>query len=84
MNGPTGLRLVPPTTGDDVVVTPVCPLCHTVDTTVTAESLRGGGYWRCTVCSQSWDARRLETAAAYADFAAARDGTRVGAVPRAA
>jgi transposase-like protein len=57
---------------DDLVVAPVCPLCHTIDTTVSAESLRRGGWWRCTVCSQSWDATRLETTAAYADFAAAR------------
>jgi transposase-like protein len=69
---------------DDDVVAPVCPLCHTMDVTVNTESLRRGAWWRCTVCSQSWDATRLETAAAYADFTAAREASRVRATPHAA
>ena len=51
---------------------PDCPLCHTHDLTVTPESLSAGATWACTTCGQRWSAARLETAAAYARFAAAR------------
>lgn len=54
------------------VVSAECPLCHTIDQKVTSESLRAGASWACTRCGQTWDAQRLETAAAYAQFAAAR------------
>jgi transposase-like protein len=50
---------------------PTCPLCHTVDGTITAESLEGGGEWRCTRCGQTWTAERLERLAAYVRFDAA-------------
>jgi predicted Zn finger-like uncharacterized protein len=52
------------------VLSPTCPLCHTFDQTVTSDSLRMGGRWRCTRCGQTWDAERLEAVAAYAQFAA--------------
>ncbi len=52
------------------VLSPTCPLCHTFDQTVTSDSLRTGGRWRCTRCGQTWDAARLEAVAAYAQFAA--------------
>jgi predicted Zn finger-like uncharacterized protein len=52
------------------VLSPTCPLCHTLDQTVTSDSLRTGGRWRCTRCGQAWDAARLEAVAAYAQFAA--------------
>jgi len=45
---------------------PTCPLCHTVDHTITGEVLVAGGAWRCGRCGQMWDAERLATAAAYA------------------
>lgn len=48
-----------------------CPLCHTVDETVTPASLRAGATWKCTRCGQTWSAERLETVAAYARFDAA-------------
>jgi ribosomal protein L37AE/L43A len=51
---------------------PICPLCHTVDTTVTEADLATGGEWRCTTCGQRWDAERLGVVAAYAQFVASR------------
>ena len=50
---------------------PVCPLCHTRDQQLTPEALAAGGRWACTTCGQTWTAARLETAAAYASYAAA-------------
>ncbi|HSL23674.1 MAG TPA: hypothetical protein VK886_19235 [Vicinamibacterales bacterium] len=61
-----------PTTRPDLL-SPTCPLCHTLDRTVTADSLRAGAAWDCTRCGQTWTAERLETAAAYALYAAAHD-----------
>ena len=52
------------------VVSPLCPLCHTVDVTVTRDTLRGGASWTCTLCGQRWSATRLEAVAAYARYAA--------------
>ena len=52
------------------VMSSACPLCHTVDATVSLEMLRKGSWWRCAVCDQIWSATRLETAAAYARYAA--------------
>ena len=51
----------------------MCPLCHTVNTTVTEATLTAGGGWHCTTCGQRWDAARLATVAAYARFVAARE-----------
>jgi transposase-like protein len=50
------------------LLSPTCPLCHTLDTTVTSDSLRGGAEWACTRCGQTWSAARLATAAAYARY----------------
>ena len=55
------------------VLSPTCPLCHTLDTSITASSLAAGSIWRCTRCGQQWSAARLGTAAAYEAYAAARD-----------
>ena len=49
---------------------PTCPLCHTVDHTVTPAALAIGASWSCLRCSQRWDAARLATAAAYARYVA--------------
>jgi transposase-like protein len=49
-----------------------CPLCHTVDKTVTLETLRAGASWKCARCGQSWDGERLERVNAYTRFEAAR------------
>lgn len=39
-------------------LSPTCPLCHTVDITVTPHSLQAGAYWASTRCGQTWDAAR--------------------------
>ena len=52
-----------------------CPLCHTVDTTITEADLATGGGWHCTVCGQHWDAASLATVAAYARYVGARSAT---------
>jgi transposase-like protein len=52
-------------------LSPTCPLCHTLDQTVTADSIRTGASWACTRCGQIWSAARLETVAAYAQYVAA-------------
>jgi hypothetical protein len=57
---------------ETVVLAPTCPLCHTVHTTLATESVDGEGYWTCVTCGQAWSARRLETAAEYARYIAAR------------
>jgi transposase-like protein len=48
-----------------------CPLCHTVDETVTPEALEAGATWKCTRCGQTWSAERLERVAEYVRFEAA-------------
>ena len=45
-------------------------MCHTVDRTVTSESLATGATWVCTTCGQRWGATRLATVAAYAEYVA--------------
>jgi len=60
----------PETAGDPLTAS--CPLCHTVNEAITPEALTAGAIWECARCSQIWDLTRLRTAAAYADFAAAR------------
>jgi predicted Zn finger-like uncharacterized protein len=59
----------------DIVRSAVCPMCHT-SATVTQSAIEAGGDWRCVRCGQHWDARRLATVAAYAEWAHDRD--RVG------
>jgi hypothetical protein len=49
-----------------------CPLCHTVAPALTDAALSAGADWRCAVCHQMWNARRLATVAAYAEYCAAR------------
>jgi transposase-like protein len=53
------------------VLLPTCPLCHTLDHTITSDDCRAGAFWACTRCGQTWSAARLHTAAAYAEYAAA-------------
>lgn len=53
------------------LLSPTCPLCHTLDQTVTSDSLAAGASWACTRCGQTWSATRLEKAAAYAQYATA-------------
>jgi len=56
---------------DTALPPPSCPLCHTLDHTVTSESIAAGATWACITCGQVWSASRLQTAAAYAQYAAA-------------
>ena len=49
-----------------------CPLCHTVDTTLSSESFAAGIAATCPRCGQIWTAKRLETVAAYASYAVGR------------
>ena len=46
----------------------ICPLCHTLDRAMSAESLQAGAFWRCARCGQMWSAARLATSAAYARY----------------
>lgn len=62
-------RSAPLTT--EALLSPTCPLCHTLDHTVTADSLLAGAVWACTRCGQTWSAARLARAAAYAEYEAA-------------
>ena len=47
-----------------------CPLCHTVNPTMTDDALATGAYWLCTRCGQTWDAHRLAAVAAYSRYCA--------------
>jgi transposase-like protein len=68
---------------DLFVPSATCPLCQTVDLTVTAESLRAGATWVCTRCSQIWSERRLETVAAYERYTAAHQAPSIDIPPAA-
>jgi predicted Zn finger-like uncharacterized protein len=46
-----------------------CPMCRTVDATVTNDAVSKGADWRCGRCGQRWDALRLAKAADYAAWA---------------
>ena len=64
---------MPGATSVDVPPHPAtCPLCHTVATEMSAADLASGRDWRCRICHQRWDAGRLATVAAYAEYVAAR------------
>jgi transposase len=59
-----------------------CPMCHTVDASMTASALATGGYWLCLRCGQEWDANRLATRAAYMAYAERAGGLAfAGVVP---
>lgn len=45
-----------------------CPSCRTADATMSSDALRNGVDWQCARCGQKWNATRLETAAAYAEW----------------
>jgi len=54
----------------------VCPLCHTVEPTLTDDSLRAGAEWTCTRCGQMWSALRLATVASYVRYTDQEPGVR--------
>jgi len=57
----------------DTAQHPVCPSCHTVHVSAMVEALQAEESWQCVRCGQRWNARRLETAATYAAWAAEHD-----------
>ena len=63
--------MTPVETARSVEVTATCPLCHTVDRTVTPDSLASGATWKCARCGQTWSGEGLERRAAYDRFDAA-------------
>lgn len=52
------------------VLSATCPLCHTLDRTVTSESLLAGAYWSCARCGQRWSAALRDASAAYQRYVA--------------
>lgn len=62
--------MTPHATGQMEGPWPTCPLCQTVDRTVTCERLATGATWQCTRCGQTWSGERLERVAAYLKFGA--------------
>ena len=54
------------------LVTLNCPLCHTPVPEATGEALLAGADWRCPQCDQMWNAARLATVSAYAEYCAER------------
>ena len=59
-----------------------CPSCHTVDGGMTNAALGAGADWHCGRCGQRWDALRLATAAAYAEWVNAHAAVPAGLPPR--
>jgi hypothetical protein len=71
------MTIIPQSRSADVaaaadLLSTACPLCHTVHEAATPDSVQTGAFWVCARCGQTWDPDRLGTAAAYAEFAAAR------------
>jgi hypothetical protein len=57
-------RSVAPTTIP--VLSASCPRCHTLDRSITPESLLAGTGWSCAACGQTWTAARLDAFQRYA------------------
>lgn len=56
----------------EIVGRVTCPLCHTVDPTMTNVALSAGVDWHCSRCGQRWDTMRLAAVAGYAMWLSAR------------
>ena len=56
----------------EIVGRATCPLCHTVDPTMTNIGLGAGADWHCSRCGQRWDTMRLAAVAGYAVWLSAR------------
>lgn len=61
----------------DLVGLAVCPSCHTQDLSMTNVAVHAGADWRCSRCGSRWDAVRLATVAAYAEWVSAHTATAV-------
>ena len=46
----------------------LCPMCHTTHPSLTEDLLEAGCDWLCVRCGQRWDAARLQTVRAYAEW----------------
>ena len=51
----------------------LCPMCHTTDVSLTEDLLEAGCDWLCVRCGQRWDAARLRTVRAYAEWTSGHD-----------
>jgi hypothetical protein len=49
-----------------------CPACHTADRSMTNLAVSVGADWQCVRCGSRWDAGRLATVAAYAEWLSER------------
>ena len=54
------------------ILSPTCPLCHTVHEPTSSALLQTGASWTCRRCGQAWTAARLKTVAAYTRYMAGR------------
>jgi hypothetical protein len=63
---------VPSTAPREATAFATCPFCHTEDRGTTTGDLDAGAVWRCGLCDQQWDARRLATMAAHDAWLARR------------
>jgi hypothetical protein len=62
----------PSTIAPEIVGRATCPLCHTVDPTMTNSALSAGADWHCLRCGQRWNAMRLAVVAGYAMWLSAQ------------
>jgi hypothetical protein len=60
------------TIAPEIVGRATCPLCHTVDPTMTNIALSAGADWHCSRCGQRWDTIRLAAVVGYAVWLSAR------------
>ena len=63
----------PSETPSDLLRLSTCPLCHAPHAALTPDAIAAGDSWRCVRCGQQWDARRLDSVAAYAAWVTAHD-----------
>jgi hypothetical protein len=70
LNTPSGLA-------PELVGLAMCPSCHTQDRSMTYLAVSAGADWQCSRCGSRWDAVRLATVAAYAEWASAHAATSV-------
>ena len=66
-------RVAVPVAPPDATRRAECPSCHTPHAFLMVEALQAEDGWQCVRCGQRWNARRLETAATYAVWAADHD-----------
>ena len=66
-------RVAVPDVSPDTLTRAICPSCHTPHAFLMLETLKADDGWQCVTCGTRWNARRLETVAAYAAWAADHD-----------